>query len=361
MADTDSSLRRGALNLLSNCAKASAGETLLILHEKPELGYYGPGLAEAIAGSAGDIGLHVRSREVPFTERVDGVSAELAGLLATSDHVLFLARLGDQLRFQSMPPGARPIVSYVLDTEMLASPFGTAPYQAFVALKAAIDSLMAGACEIRVTCPLGTDVRGCLDPAATTTADVTVRRFPLSVFTPLAASGFSGRVAVARFLVGTGSQYYRPYHLPLESTLFAELEGNRVARWDGPASVAAKAQRHYEVVARRFDIDAGFVHSWHAGIHPSCAYRMPAVENYERWSGGAFGNPRLLHFHTCGADAPGEICWNIVDPTITIDGRIIWKHGRIAADEQPAIREILQRYPDVGALFQDPAQDIGLD
>ena len=60
-------------------------------------------------------------------------------MLATSDHVLFLARLGDQLRFRSMPPGARPIVSYVLDTEMLASPFGTAPYQAFVALKAAIE------------------------------------------------------------------------------------------------------------------------------------------------------------------------------------------------------------------------------
>ncbi len=360
MADTDSSLRRGALNLLSNCAKASAGETLLILHEKPELGYYGAGLTEAIAGTARDIGLNVRSREVPFTERVDGVSAELAEVLATSDHVLLLARLGDQLRFQSMPPGARPIVSYVLDTEMLASPFGTAPYQAFVALKAAIDTLMAGAREIRVTCPIGTDFKGRLDSAATP-ADVTVRRFPLSVFTPLAASGFSGRVAVARFLVGTGSQYYRPYHLPLETALFAELDGNRVARWDGPASLVANAQRHYEHVASRFNIEVGFVHSWHAGIHPGCAYRMPAAENYERWSGGAFGNPRLLHFHTCGTYAPGEICWNIADPTITIDGRIIWKHGRIAADEQPAIRAVLQRYPEIGALFQSPAQDIGID
>lgn len=360
MADTDASLKRGALNLLSNCAKASAGETLLILYERPELGYYGAGLAEAIAAAARDIGLHVRSREVPFTERVDGISAELANLLAASDHVLFLARLGDQLRFQTMPPGARPIVSYVLDTEMLASPFGTAPYQAFVALKAAIDTLMAGAREIRVTCPLGTDFKGRLD-AATAPADVTVRRFPLSVFTPLAASGFSGRVAVARFLVGTGSQYYRPYHLPLETTLFAELDGNRVAQWDGPASLIASAQRHYRDVASRFNVDAGFVHSWHAGIHPGCSYRMPAAENYERWSGGAFGNPRLLHFHTCGAYAPAEICWNIADPTITIDGRAIWKHGRIAADEQPAMREVLQRYPDVGALFQSPAQDIGID
>ena len=275
--------------------------------------------------------------------------------------MLFLARLGDQLRFQSMPPGARPIVSYALDTEMLASPFGTAPYQAFVALKAAIDTLLAEAREIRVTCPLGTDFKGRLDPAAATTADVTVRRFPLSVFTPLDASGFAGRVAVARFLVGTGSQYYRPYHLPLESTLFVELEGNRLVSWGGPASVVAKARRHYEFVAGQFDIDANFVHSWHAGIHPGCAYRMPAAKNYERWSGGAFGNPRLLHFHTCGAYAPGEICWNIVDPTITIDGRIIWKHGRIAADELPAMREILQRFPEVGALFRQPAQDIGLD
>lgn len=360
MADTDASLKRGALNLLSNCANASAGETLLILHERPELGYYGPGLAEAIARTARDIGLHVRSREVPFTERVDGVSPELAAFLATSDHVLFLARLGDQLRFQTMPPGARPIVSYALDAEMLASPFGTAPYHAFVALKAAIDARLAEAREIRVTCPLGTDFKGRLDSAAAP-GDATVRRFPLSVFTPLAASGFSGRVAVARFLVGTGSQYYRPYHLPLESTLFAELEGNRLAGWDGPAGLVAAAQRHHEFVGSQFNIDANFVHSWHAGIHPGCAYRMPANQNYERWSGGAFGNPRLLHFHTCGAYAPGEICWNIVDPTITIDDRVIWKHGRIAVDEHPAIDEVLQRYPDVAALFQDPAQDIGLD
>ncbi len=48
--------RRSALNLLQDCAGARPGESLLILAEDPELGYYGPGLAEAVAAEAEALG-----------------------------------------------------------------------------------------------------------------------------------------------------------------------------------------------------------------------------------------------------------------------------------------------------------------
>lgn len=361
MTACDETLHRGVYNLLSECAEARPGETLVILFEDPMLGHYGPGLAPAIAAAAADYGLSVRTIEVPFVPEASALPEEIGAELTGDCHVLFVARLGDQLRFQSMPRGVRPIVSYALDMPMLASPFGVASYTAFIELKSAFNRLFGAADEIRVTCGRGTDYRGRVVPVdADETPDVSIKRFPLSIFAPLDASGFRGRVAVAHFLAGTGSRYYTPFALPLRDTIFAEIGGGRLVDWQGPSDVVASARAHYDHVADLFGIDRDAVHSWHAGMHPGCAYGQAAADNVERWSGGAFGNPRLLHFHTCGAYAPGEICWNVVDPTIAVDGRIIWERGRIMTDRVPEVRDILSRYPDVARLFETPSREIGL-
>jgi hypothetical protein len=229
-------------------------------------------------------------------------------------------------------------------------------------LKAVFNRLLFSAREIRVSCPLGTDFRGAQPPQQDEMpADVTIRRFPMCVFAPLDARGFSGRVAVAHLLVGTGSRYYEPYGIPLSSTLFAVFDGGRLVRWEGDASEVALAEAHYRDVAARFGLDAGFIHSWHAGIHPGCAFVGSAHGSYERWSGSAFGNPRLLHFHTCGAYAPGEICWNVVDPTILVDGVEVWRKGRILVDAVPGALEVLDKHPGLHDLFDRPEQRIGLE
>jgi hypothetical protein len=363
MAIDAAGLRCGALNLLQGCAEARPGESLLILAEEAGLGYYGRGLAEAVADAAREFGLAVTLRHVPFLPAADTLPPDLVPAVQAVDHTLFLARLGDQLRFRAMPKGSRPIVSYALDREALASPFGTAPYAAFVALKTALDRLYAEARSIRVTCPLGTDFEGCARApaaAANAPADVAIKRFPMSVFTPLDATGFRGRVAVAHLLCGTGSRYYEPFGIPLHSTLFAVIEAGRLLRWEGDRAEIARAEAHYAHVARLYGIDGGVVHSWHAGIHPGCAYPGWAHDSYERWSGSAFGNPRLLHFHTCGAYAPGEICWNVVDPTIAVDGATLCDAGRVRLDAVPGAAAILAAHPDVAALFDRPERRIGL-
>lgn len=360
MRAVDEALESGALNLLSDCAGAKPGETLLILCEDPALGYFGDGLADAIAQTARRMGLDVRLIDVPFDPAAESLPPALALEVTRADHALFLARLGDQLRFREMPGSARPIVSYVLDSTMLASAFGRAPSAGFVALKLAFNQLFASAAEIHVTCPLGTDFRGRVTPVSGEPADVSVKRFPVSVFAPLDASLFSGRVAVDHLLVGTGSRYYQPYGIPVTATMFAHIAGGRLVRWEGPADEVARATAHYRHVAGLFGIDGDVVHSWHAGIHPGCAYPEPASASYERWSGSAFGNPRLLHFHTCGAYAPGEICWNVVDPTITVDGAVIWDHGVIRIDRVPGAAAILARHPSLRTLFDNPVREIGL-
>ena len=357
----EADLRRGVRNLLVDCAGAKPGQRLLILREDHRHGYYGEGLAEAVATHAEAMGLLVSVHDVPVIPDAEDLPADVADACAGADHALFLARLGDQLRFRAPPIDARQIVSYALDTEMLASPFATAPHQAFVALKAVFNGVFSAARSIRVTCARGTDFQGHLSPSAgKTPADVGIKRFPMPVFAPLDATGFTGRVAVAHFLAGTGSKYYEPYGLPITGTVFAEIERARIVGWHGAPDQVARVTAHYAFVGDRYGFDRDVVHSWHAGIHPACAYRQSAHDNYERWSGGAFGNPRLLHFHTCGAYAPGEICWSVVDPTIEVDRRVVWRQGRIEVDAIAGMRDCLRRYPEIAALYEAPSQQIGI-
>lgn len=356
----DAAVLAGANNLLTDCAGMHSGETLLVMHEDATLGYYGPGLAEAVMEAAARMGVRATAHQIPFDPDVDAPPAELRRAMLAVDRTLFLARMGDQLRFNADLASVRPIVCYALDRAMLGSLFGRAPYRAFVELKARVDAALAGASTIRVTCPLGTDFSGpgVAFPAAS--GDVTVARFPLSVFTPAPAAAYRGRVAQAGFLVGTGSRYYQPYGAALRDVLFIEFDSNRITGFEGNADDVETARQHYSFVADRFGIERDFVHSWHAGIHPGCAFAGQAGESLERWSGAAFGNPRLLHFHTCGAYAPGEICWNVVDPTVSVDGIAMWENGRLHPERVPGGSEILAAYPDVAAAFTNPAQAIGL-
>lgn len=355
-------LRRGALNLLVGCVGARAGQSLLIVREPDGEDFFEPGLADFLTSEAAGLGLAVTVREEPFDPEATALPSSLAEATTGVDHTLFLARLGDQLRFQAMPPGSRATVSYVLDLEGLASCFGTAPYADFLALKRVFDALWAEASEIRITCRHGTDLLGRSSAAAgVRPADTSVRRFPMQIFAPVPAAGFSGRVAVAHMLCGTGSRYYQPFGFRLDAPLSAMVAEGRLLRFEGDAATVARAEAHHADIAGRYGIDGGFVHSWHAGIHPGCAFRRSAHGDYERWSGSAFGNPRILHFHTCGAYAPGEICWNVIDPTVTADGVTVYDAGRILPEAVPGMPEILAGSPHLAALFASPDRRIGLD
>jgi hypothetical protein len=64
--------------------------------------------------------------------------------------------------------------------------------------------------------------------------------------------------------------------------------------------------------------------------------------------------------HTCGAYAPGEVCWNVIDPTVVVDGAIIWQDGTLHPERVSGGREILAKYDDLRKVFQCPDRRIGL-
>lgn len=353
-------LQAGAENLLFGCGGLTAGDHLLVLCEDAENGYYDPQVAAAVIECAGGHGIDTSLQVIPFDPMGAQLSPEVVAAMKAADRTLFLSRTGDQVRFDADMRDVRPIMSYALDAQMLASGFGRASHAGFVALKNAVNQAMAAASHIHVTCPLGTDFNG---PGAAFpnqgASDVSVARFPMSVFAPVPASGFSGVVMQDGFLVGTGSRFYQPYGCDLREPLAVTFDNNRLTGFEGHPMDVHCAQMHYDKVGQMFGLDALTMHSWHAGIHPGCAYTRPAYRDFERWSGSAFGNPRLLHFHTCGDYAPGEISLNVLDPTIRLDGIAVWDRGVFRPESIPGGAEILAAHPSVRAVFDAPEQQVG--
>jgi hypothetical protein len=354
-----SDFEASARNLFFHCAGCQPGDSVLLVHERETDGYYDPALVHDLARAAQGLGLHCERIGVPFRPVVTALEPDLADRIGTADVTVFLARLGDQIRFRPDHAGPRQIICYALDRAMFASRFGAADYRGFDTLCGLLNAAVAEASEIRVTCPLGTDFAGS-SPHGTVAKDTTRKRFPISIPAPVPAGGFRGQVVQSGFLTGTGSHYYEPYACPLEAPLTVVIEGNRITGFDGEAHDVAAARAHYALVGETFGIDAAYVHSWHAGMHPGLSYGMFAGADTERWSGGAFGNPRILHLHTCGDYPPGEICLNVVDPTVTMDGVPVWEAGRLHPDRIAGGAALLDAHPDLAALFDTPSREIGL-
>ena len=182
----------------------------------------------------------------------------------------------------------------------------------------------------------------------------------MTVFRPVPANTFSGRLALSKWLSLTGSRYYQPDSVLIDGVVIALIEDGRIVGFEGNEREVSKIRAHYDFVAEKYDIDGDIVHSWHAGIHPHNGYVGLAVDNLARWSGSAFGNPRYLHFHTCGDYAPGEICMSVFDPSVSVDGVKMWRNGTLDFADTPEVRALQAEYPGMRELFDRPVLEYGL-
>jgi hypothetical protein len=350
---------RAADNLLLNCAGLDPRSSLLIVHENHELGWYDEALVKVILAAANRIGIdtHTLAVGAPGTQHSENLSAAMQ----QCDCTLFLSRIGDQDRFAALPPGKKIVMCYVRTVDMLVSSFAATSYQAMVEMKLALDQLLNLAQQIEVYCPLGThcnlEIEAEQFPGK---GDVTIKRFPMGVVTPIAANKLSGQVALSDYLTSTGSRVYEPANLALAESVFAVVESGRITGFEGAPQVIAEIEQHYRMVAELYEIDANFIHSWHFGIHPGLSYQQPAASNPNRWSNTVFNHPRILHFHTCGAYAPGEICWIVKDPTIVLDGKPVWENGIPQLNKFEITRNCLEKWPELQALYAREPGAIGI-
>lgn len=350
----------GARNLLYNCAAMASGDSLLMVHEDPALGWYDRAAPMAVAETARGDGIRVTTLEVGGPSADLSLPGDIAAAMARHDQTVFFSRLGDQSRFLPQMTARAPVMAYIRSAADLASNYGRFDHRALLDVKTAINDILDTAGEIRIRCPLGTDMAGraVIDPSEP--EDVSVKRFPMGVFKPVPTTGFCGRVALSRFLVSTGSRPYAPDCARFDHVVIARFEGNRITGFDGSRQSVAAVEAHYRTVSERFGIEPMFIHSWHSGIHPASAYLDAADDHPDRWGNSVFTNPRVLHFHTCGAYPPGEISWTVIDPVIEVDGAVLCDGGRLTAGIDGDLRAVTDRWPGLAELFAEPERRIGL-
>lgn len=355
----DENLAEGARNLLLNCAGLKAGSKVLIVHEDPALGWYDTDAPAALGKEAEAMGMSVAFVEVGGPE--DEESSRKADRAAVDhDCIVYMARIGDLDRFAVGADSKIRVMCYARDADALASAYGRTHHDAMLAFKEAVNDVLLGADRIEVSCPLGTAFSCDITDRARESGDVAVRRFPMGVPQAILADGFTGRVALARYLTPTGNRSYEPASLAVDRTVFANVEKGRIKGYDGDPDTVSEVQNHYKTVSDIFGIDPDFVHSWHAGLHAGAAFSKPAADDPDRWSNNVFTNPRFLHIHTCGAYAPGEICWMVLDPTVSVDGTNLWQDGRLCPEAFAPLRHQVEKWPVLAALFADPSDAIGI-
>ncbi len=350
----------GLHNLLVKCAKIEEDTKVLIVHEEEEYGFCDLNIVSHACKYCKKLGANPEVIEIPFCPEKPTISPSIVQLMEKVDIVVSFARLLDQLRFQDFPNCSKTIMNYASTTPRLVSGFGSVDFEGFCKLESHLDGYMSMAKEIKVTCPRGTSFSGSGDLLMGKEGEVHVTRYPMMVFSPISSNSFKGKLAVPGFLVGTCCNFYPNYFLELDETLFVFFEGERLLGFEGKPSDVEKANNHYDYVSERFGLDRNRVFSWHAGIHPGNIYTESFKVNPSVWCSTSFGNPRLLHFHTCGNQPPGEIAWNVVDPTISVDGIEIWSNGKFNPQKLPGVNEILDQYPDIKQLIDHPGREIGL-
>lgn len=350
----------GAITLLRDCVGGTSGQRLLIVSEPESAGYYDDQAPKLTAAAGRALGMRVFNTESDSSINTDEEKLIFIDSLRGFDHIVFFSRVGDQIRFNESENMPSSTMCYTLNVNSLNSDFGTACHHGMCEIKEAIDLAFENAKHIRVTCPRGTDYSGTPAWYAQQAVEVTLKRFPLLVPRPVPSSGFNGRIALSRFLIGTGNSHYEPYHLTLPNDVFAVVEDNSITQFEGNKADVDRVENHYRCVSEQLQVDPWFVDSWHAGIHPGCHFEADARQDILRWSGTAFGSPRILHFHTCGQYAPGEVSWNVLDPTVYLDGIAVWEAGRLHVDRINGGAEILSRHSKLAALYSAPECQIGL-
>lgn len=349
MSDDDA-LKLGARNLLFNCAKLCSGDKVLIINEDPNLGWYDQEVSSYVSKEAENNKIAVTQLQVGAPDNSD--KKELEELINEYDCTIFFARLGDQDRFETKKFRKKRVMSYVKNLENLRSNFGTLPYQAMIDLKGAIDQTLSEANHIQITCPLGSNFSGVITKEVEKKEEeVSVFRFPMVVPKPFSSKNFSGIIVINNCLTPTGSKVYQPSSLLIQNPLSIYIKDCKIVDLKGTSSDIKNFENHYDWISKKFNIDKNFVHSWHAGIHPSISYKNTMRENPDKWSNTLFASPKYLHFHTCGNYAPGEICWMIPDHTIKIDSVAMWKKGEFKPQGFKTIEECLIKWPSMNEIF----------
>jgi hypothetical protein len=359
-------VRRGARNLLLGGCEMKAGDEVLILNEN---GITEPAVSDIIENEARKLGGRVH---VMWTDTVKGpedLPPSVVKAFESPDVTVFNHMIAGVLRLVPFNGRGMKMLNFLQTWDDLGSPFGQVPYRVWLEVLKSLGQRLGMAKSWRITCPLGSDFggpipqpgqspRGAKAETKGTGDGFTLRTFPLGVCQVFDSMQASGRLAV-RWLTPSGVHVFEPNGIALPSPVLIDIDHGRITGFDGDAKAVSELRAYMEKCAAEMGKDPYVVNSWHAGINPRCAVTAGPQQGLDQWMYMAHANPRIAHFHTIGAQPPGEMSIPVVDPTIEFDGEKLWDHGRFVFLDRAELREQVRAFGDPDFAFHHEL-DIGV-
>jgi hypothetical protein len=351
----ESDARVGARNLLISYLKVKQGSELLIVNE-PTMDRRA---VEILEEEAKALGVRVLTM---WTDRFKGpevLSNALVKAFEAAEITLFNHQVGGMLRLLPIGGTGLKCFSFADSLEILGSQFCRVPYEVSAAILNVVQKQLDSARSWRITCPAGTDLIGSLTaeelapkPLKGRTDGFTLLTFPLGVHRPFSTFQASGQLAV-RWLTPSGIHEFEPAGIRLDKPVVMDIDNGRVTGVSGAPGEVSRLKTYLEAVGQEVGKDPYIVNSWHAGLNPLAFSPYRDTDSLERWMFMAHSNPRLVHFHAVGEVQPGEMSVPVLDPTISMDGDVIWDRGRLVLLEREDIKASLEGIPELGdALVQ---------
>ncbi len=345
-------IEEGLRNLLTNCAGVQGSQNVVLIHEEGNSAVDGEVIA-GIAQAARELGAKVTS--LGFGERLAGpeaIPSHIVDAMARADVTILSHYMGAMLRLRPPIGAGVNVLNYATSKEVLASRWATVPYGLWLEVSDAVARELRGAKTWRVTCPLGTDLRGNVTPPPETSSSqpFTVLTFPIGTHNPIRSNGASGRLVI-RWLASSANHDIGD-GLVLQRPVIADVLDDRLVNLEGDASDVDGVASLLQHLGHRNGVDPMLINSWHAGINPQARPAIGPGENLNHWQLMSHNNPRLMHFHAVGHVMPGEVSMPVLDADIWLDDRLLWSRGDFLLLKTPLIQDILRRYPGSEDAFE---------
>ena len=334
-------IEQGVRNLLLNCAKAQAGDRILLVGEEGDRVYFDPAICEAVAQIAER---HDMVPEVVMAAPVADAShfpPVVHDAMLRADRTIFFSRLGDQVRFNLPGDQAKAVMTYTLDLGYLAAPFASADFGVMKRVHDALLGLILKARTYRLTGACGTDLTSEMatgrDQAV---AEFALELFPVMIFPPVICHNMNGTLAIQHFVTSSSTRAYEDSTLVIDHPVHVRVENSRMVDFEGPADLVARLKAQLERAAALTGGDPFRINSWHTGINPNTYFKGDPYADLERWGTVAYGSPRYTHMHVAGND-PGDAALHLMDMTISFDDEIVWEKGKFVFLDKPEIQGMM--------------------
>lgn len=335
----------GVSALLDDCMALQKGDVVLMLREPANLNWYKEDLIDFIVSSIRDRGAIVRLMSVPIVPEPDHLPSYVLKEMESVEHVLFLSRTGDQIRFAALPGSGTRTICYAKTLEFLGSEACRTSQFFLSSVLKQVQSVLDRSVEWHVSCTAGTDIRGRssrLVRSEERPMNFTAKLFPAGVFRALPCENATGQI-VTRWFPPVFTHRYEPFGLSTPEPVTLVVEAGGIVDILGPLRSVERVKEHYNHVGRLYGKPAR-VSSWHCGINAKVNAPCDANDDLELWGGTMHLSSRWAHFHTCGDVLPGEINAVVLDPTITIDGQFLWRAGVLQTERVAEMDQCFDRF-----------------